>query len=268
MAIQPDTIRVVDEVPFVGGKMSAPVRVGDSVHRRAGPWTPAVQALLAHLHRAGFEAVPTPLGYDAQGREVLSFVPGDVYVGTPDPLPAWMFEDDNTLVAAARLLRRYHDALRGFVPPPDPHWRTVAPGKHEVICHNDWAPYNAVFSGHAPIAMLDWDVVGPGSRVWDVARSAYSWVPLLPAQTSLSVEERVTRFGLFCDSYTKGIDHAEVFDTLIEQLRFRADFVEAEAATDPAFAKLVERGFPVRFRTHADHWSAHRRTFAAPKPER
>src|SRR3712207_8027153 len=47
------------------------VRVGDTVRRPAGRWTPAVHALLAHLHEAGFRAAPRPLGLDERGREVL-----------------------------------------------------------------------------------------------------------------------------------------------------------------------------------------------------
>ena len=43
------------EIPLAGGNMSAGVvRVGDTVRRPAGPWTPAVHALLTHLHEAGF----------------------------------------------------------------------------------------------------------------------------------------------------------------------------------------------------------------------
>jgi hypothetical protein len=37
-----------------------------------------VQAYLAHLRDAGFTGAPLPLGVDDQGREMLSFVPGDV----------------------------------------------------------------------------------------------------------------------------------------------------------------------------------------------
>jgi hypothetical protein len=53
------------------------VRVGDTVRRPARPSTATVQAYLAHLHCAGFTGAPVPLGIDDQGREVLSFVPGD-----------------------------------------------------------------------------------------------------------------------------------------------------------------------------------------------
>jgi len=43
--------------PLAGGNMSGEVwRIGDTVRRRAGPWTPAVHALLLHLEQRGFAA--------------------------------------------------------------------------------------------------------------------------------------------------------------------------------------------------------------------
>ena len=63
-------------MPLAGGNMSSGVvRVGDTVRRPAGPWTPAVHALLTHLHAAGFPGAPRPLGIDEHGREVLTFIP-------------------------------------------------------------------------------------------------------------------------------------------------------------------------------------------------
>ncbi len=241
-----------EEVPLVGGNLSASVRIGDTVHRRAGPWTPAVHALLAHLKRVGFGAAPEPLGIDEQGRAVQSFIPGEVHPGWPDPLPQWMFEDEVTLIAAAKLLRRYHHSLEDFVPPPDARWRFVPPGEHEVICHNDWSPSNALFQGHVPIAMLDWDAAGPGSRASDVALSASYWVPLNPRVTWPSLAAKAQRFALFCDAYGEGIAKQEVFDTLTEQLPLRADFIQAEAdAGDPGFAKLAGWNVPARLRDDA-----------------
>src|SRR5579859_6406482 len=51
-------------------------------------------------------------------------------------------------------------------------WRLVAPTAHEVVCHNDRAPYSAVFRNGSPVAMLDWDMPGPGEpRVGHRGRS-------------------------------------------------------------------------------------------------
>jgi hypothetical protein len=244
----------VEEQPL-GGNQSAAVKVGDTVRRRAGPWTPAVQALLQHLHRVGFDAAPEPLGIDEQGRAVLKFITGDVHGGWPDPMPTWMYEDEITLVGGARLLRRYHDLLSSFTPPRDARWRIVAPGRHEVICHNDWAPYNALFDAHRPIAMLDWDSAGPGSRVWDVAWSAYTWVPLYPEPNAkdpvLPLPVRASRLARFCAAY-RGVESSEVLETLVGQLDFLADFIQSEADKgDPGFAKLAAWNMPARTRARA-----------------
>lgn len=239
------------EVPL-GGNLSASVRVGDTVRRRAGRWTPAVHALLEHLQRTGFGAAPRPLGFDDRGRAVLAFIPGEVHEGWPDPMPRWMYEDETTLVAAARLLRRYHDACAGFVAPPDARWRLVAPGEHEVVCHNDWAPYNAVFRARLPVAMLDWDGAGPGSRLSDVSLSAYNWVPLKPRQDGDPLPQRAARLATFCGAYG-GVDAGAALDLLIEQLPFHADSIQAEAdAGDPGYAKLVGWNVPSRLREEVE----------------
>lgn len=247
----------MDEHPL-GGNLSASVRVGDTVRRRWGTWTPAVHALLAYLKRAGFDAAPEPLGSDDNGRAVLRFIPGEVHPGWPDPMPRWVSEDEFTLVAAARLLRRYHDAVAGFVAPADARWHIVAPDKHEVICHNDWAPNNALFRGHEPVVMIDWDSAGPGSRVWDVARSAYCWVPLYPKHDGVSnnpvltLSERTSRLATFCRAYDQ-FAPAEVMAVLLDQLPFFADFIQTEAdAGDPGFAKIAGWRIPDRLREEAE----------------
>jgi hypothetical protein len=45
-----------------GGNTGGAVRIGATVRRAAGPWTPAVHALLAHLAENGFAGAPRPLG--------------------------------------------------------------------------------------------------------------------------------------------------------------------------------------------------------------
>jgi hypothetical protein len=49
-----------------GGYVDGAVRVGDTVRRQAGPWTPAVHALLTYLADQGFTSAPRPLGFDEQ----------------------------------------------------------------------------------------------------------------------------------------------------------------------------------------------------------
>jgi len=68
--------------PLAGGRLGGAVRVGNTVRRTAGPWTPAVHALLGHLQRVGFAEAPRALGVDDEGREVLTFVEGET-AGAP-----------------------------------------------------------------------------------------------------------------------------------------------------------------------------------------
>src|ERR1700761_5121071 len=110
------------------------VRVGDTVRRPAGAWTPAVQALLAHLQTKGFPA-PKPLGLDDKGREIVSYLPGRAGNW---PWPRALLETDGARDVGA-LLRQYHDAVADFRPPSPAVWRHGARelGDGEIVLHAD-----------------------------------------------------------------------------------------------------------------------------------
>lgn len=164
-----------EERPLHGGNVSAGVvRVGDTVRRPAGPWTPAVHALLAHLHDAGFTAAPRPLGIDDRGREVLTYVPGEVV--WPDRFA--LLDGDANLARVGSVIRGFHDAVAGFTPPPDARWRRLVPADGaEIIAHHDLAPWNLV-AGAGAWAFIDWDGAAPGTRLGDLAYAAHGFVPL------------------------------------------------------------------------------------------
>lgn len=75
------------------------------------------------------------------------------------------------LRAFARLLREYHDAVAGFVPPDDARWALTdrPPSNGEVICHSDFGPWNVVWADNQPSGLLDFDFAGPGDPMLDVA---------------------------------------------------------------------------------------------------
>ena len=105
------------EMRFADGNLSDVVRVGNTVRRVTGPWSPAVHALLRHLEAAGFDGAPRFLGIDERGREILSFVEGETL--RPD-IPNW---SEDLLAGVGSLLRRYHDAVAGFTAPADAAWQ-------------------------------------------------------------------------------------------------------------------------------------------------
>jgi hypothetical protein len=172
------------------------VRVGDTVRRPAGPWTPAVHALLAHLHAAGFQGAPRPLGTDERGREVLTFIPGPV--AWPDHFHR--LDGDGELRRAARLIRGFHDAVAGFTPPPGARWQVLMPADgDEIIAHHDLAPWNLVM-GERQWAFIDWDTAAPGTRLWDLAYAMHGFAPL-SADPAFQLADVSRRLRLIADAY-------------------------------------------------------------------
>jgi hypothetical protein len=183
------------EVPLEGGRITAGVvRIDDTVRRPIRGDRSDVHALLRHLEARGFDGAPRFLGIDEQGREILSYLPGEV----PPDLAHY---DDAQLAAAAVLLRRFHDATADF--------ELILRARAEVMCHNDWGGHNAVFRDGMPYGIIDFDTIAPGLRLWDLGYSAFSWLDL--GNTDYSGDEQVRRLSVFAEGYGfAGCGSAEV----------------------------------------------------------
>jgi hypothetical protein len=211
--------------------MNSVVRVGATVRRVAGPWTPSVHALLDWLraHGAG-DVAPRGHGFDERGREVLDYVPGVV---ANHPMPAWVWSEA-ALVGCARLLRSVHDASTGFLESPAgavAEWQLPAREPAEVICHNDAAPYNTVFRDGLPVALIDWDTAAPGPRIRDLAYLAYRVVPFLrdaepEAPTGTA---RVARLDALIAAYGFPYSRRDVLTAMAGRLDELADFSDRRA---------------------------------------
>lgn len=144
-------------------------RSGQEVLRPAGPWTPAVHAVMRHVAATGVPETPEVLGVDESGDyERLRWIPGDdngVGVGSDDDL--WQ---------VGQLVRRVHDSLLSFSPPPDASWRLRCDGP--TFIHGDISPWNVVWREDRIVGLLDWDQAGPGRDLEDLAYAAWAWVPL------------------------------------------------------------------------------------------
>jgi aminoglycoside phosphotransferase (APT) family kinase protein len=248
----------MQETPL-GGNLNDAVRVGDTVRRTTGPWTPAVHALLRFLEEHDFPA-PRVRGIDEQGREILEFVEGEAHSGTFEPVPDRVMVDENML-DAARLLRRYHDLAERFRPPSGARWRVVAPTVHEIITHNDWSPWNALLREGRLYMTLDWDLAGPGSRLWGVANAALSWVPLFSGHVRHSLDEKARRLRLFVDAYgLADRDRGELVSTMRLELRHMSGVItDAAARGDVGMQRLVAWGIPkTMYESEVEWLDAHR----------
>ena len=232
------------EVPLEGGNMTTVVRVGDTVRRGAGPWTPAVHALLRHVRAEGFRFGPEPLGIDAQGREILTYLPGHA---AGYPLADFVL-CERTLTAVTRALRAYHDATAAFAAPPGASWQWPDREPVQVICHNDWAPYNLLFDGEDLTGVIDFDLASPGPRVWDMAYAAYRFVPLAAPDNEdvphPGADGQARRLERFCAVYgDPAIGPREVVDAAVERLRALHAFMHREAcAGNAAQQAIIDRG--------------------------
>lgn len=195
------------EIPLHGGTANRGRvhRVGDTVRRPLRRTAPAVHALLRHLEAVGFDGAPRVLGVDEDGREVLSYIPGQAVTA---PAPPWGLTDA-ALRSVGRLLRRFHDAVAGFDARPYA-WSAAAPRPFAGggITHNDPNLDNVVFrDGHA-VALIDFDLAAPGDPVWDVAGTARLWAPLRdPADThDVRRDRELERLRILADAY--GLDDA------------------------------------------------------------
>jgi Phosphotransferase enzyme family len=243
-----------EEEPLTGGNVtSGIVRVGDTVRRPAGPWTPAAHSLLAYLRSAGFRGAPEPLGLDEQGREVLRYIPGTVAWGDGFEL----LRPGAGLVRAARLIRDFHDAVTGFVPPAGARWQVNIPADtDEIIAHHDLAPWNLVIGDQW--AFIDWDMAAPGSRLWDLAWAVLGFVPL-SANPQYQSPDADARLRVFVDAY--GLDDEAQRRRLVMLLGPRArsmyQFLADQAARniDP-WAALWRQGHGDAWRDDADYIGA------------
>jgi len=190
------------EVPLSGGFTNAGLvmKLGDTVRRPWRPTSEATRALLEHLERVGFDGAPRFLGTDGRGREMLTYIPGSAVL---PPYPDWALTDE-ALVSVAELMRRYHEAAASFDPAGHDWPRPLPPAyRGSLVTHNDPNLDNVIFSEGRAVALIDFDLAGPGTAVWDVACAARLWAPLRhPRDVPETLLGRtLDRLRLFADAY-------------------------------------------------------------------
>lgn len=210
-----------------GGNMDPVLRVGNTVRRTTGPWTPAVHRLLRRLEAAGFSEAPRPLGVDEEHREILTFIPGQVMTGL-HPAELW---SPGLLKDAAAMLRRLHEATVPLDSDKGP-WRSAAHQPVEVICHNDFAPYNLILRDGQVSGIIDFDMASPGPRLWDLAYLAYRLAPFAEDAAGLEPNrdgDPETRLKLLIEAYGVNYSPSEVLEVAAVRLDELAEFTDQRA---------------------------------------
>jgi hypothetical protein len=231
------------EIPLAGGDVTeGVVRVGGTVRRPVGPHSPLVHALLVHLESIGFEGAPRFLGIDRAGREVLSYVDGEV---AGRPRPPWI-ADEARLASVGRLVRAYDDAAASFIPPPaalagaQPAERSGVPAAPvyppELIGHVDITPENVVFRDGRAHALIDFDLAKPATRADEMFNTMMWWAPLAdprdvdPLLQSVDVPRRAR---ILADAYgLSDADRERVIEVAVVRSRRSWHLMKHRAETE------------------------------------
>lgn len=162
-----------------GGFRSAARRHGDTVHR--GATSPYAVELLGFLTAHDWPHSPALISSTSQA-SVLAYLDGTAAI-TPEQRAA--ASEDAALASPARIVRELHDLTAGT--------RLATGG--EVACHNDLDPRNTIYRRDddllVPVALIDWDLAGPGRRVHDLAHLCWTYTGINPTADPDLVRHRI-----------------------------------------------------------------------------
>ncbi|MFD6531204.1 phosphotransferase [Streptomyces sp. NPDC060184] len=222
-------------------------RRGALVDRPAPRNARALHAYLLALREHGFDGAPAPVGLTGDGREQLSFVPGDVPL---PPFARWAMTG-GALASVGSLLRRLHEAGAGVEVDTRAEWPgdLADPEGGTTLCHNDVCPENVVFRDGRAAALIDFDLAAPGRPLWDVAMAARYWVPLVDPSSAAALYpsglEVPARLRILADGYgLSPQDRAELPGVVEQATEVCRSFVARRVADgDPLYLRaLAERG--------------------------
>lgn len=228
---------------FLPGGSGGVWKVGRTVRRPTGPWTASVHEYLHWLEGEGLGGIPHVSGIDEDGREIVSYIEGR---GVPVDDEIVL---DEVLEQAVTWLREFHDIAEDFQPGPR-LWRQTGeepvdlePG--QVICHNDPGAYNWIIQSGRFVAMIDWDLAGPGDPVDDLAFLCWTGIPLY---REIPDEDAVRRLDLVVDAYG-GPGPRTLLAAVVARMKTATERIAAGIEReDPGMVHLAGRGEPQRTR--------------------
>ena len=243
-----------EKIALKKGNVSEVFSDGKVVYRDLMPQSKSIHRLLLHLEDKGIPFTPRFLGISENNMEKLSFVEGETI--DDYPIQNEINKKITTVRLAAEMLRKFHDGTVDFIQNPDDIWFLEYKGElqKEVICHNDFAPYNVTFQDLKPVGLIDFDTACPAPRIWDVAYAAYRFVPLSEEVFDIDTRqyrsyskstdslERKRLLHEYLDSYGMG-NANEVLQILILRLQDLVKLFDDECQKgNKAFIKMKESG--------------------------
>jgi 8-oxo-dGTP diphosphatase len=238
---------LLDGEPLDGGNLGEVVRIGHTVRRATGPWTPAVHALLDHLETQGMPAVPRVVGTDARAREVLTFQPGRVVDVDQEML------SDGQLASLVTWVRMLHHRTAGFGHPGP--WRFPTTDAAEVVAHNDVAPYNVAFDGDRVAGVFDWDLAAPSTPLMELGHLCWTCIPLF---RPIDPAAAARRLALVAETYG-GPSAVELLDAAETRVRRSIEVIQGWVETGaPGVDRMIAADEPGRTLEALARWADRR----------
>jgi hypothetical protein len=193
-----------------------------------------VHALLGYLAER-LPHVPSVLGHDELGREILSYLPGRVVDINTEQLSLGQID------AVVRWTRSFHAAVAGFS--HQGPWRYFPVAHATLIGHNDIAPYNVCFDGDELVGVFDWDMAGPSTPLLELAFIAWNCVPLW---RDIGARNAAERLRAIAAAYG-GPDASTILLAVPARIQTMLDWIPAAAAAgDDGMVNLMKAGEPGR----------------------
>jgi Phosphotransferase enzyme family len=243
------------------------IRQGNSVLRPSNANSESIHAFLSALRAAGFNGASLPIEIQADGRERLAFLEGDVPI---PPYPLWA-QSREALASIAFLLSEFHTAS-DLVSSHLSTWSNelADPSGGSIVCHNDVCMENVVFRDGAAVGLLDFDFAAPGRPLYDLAQFARMCVPIdddiSAARLGWQITDHPARLRVVTEVY--GLDkraRREFLECLDRSMNRGQDFVRRRVeAGDPNFIRMVENmGGIERYERRRSWWECRRADFVA-----
>ncbi|MYH72792.1 MAG: phosphotransferase [Acidimicrobiia bacterium] len=232
------------EEEMIAGKVTAFVRVGDEVLRPATANSESMRQLLAHLEECGFEGAPQVVGSEPDGAVRLTWIEGWV----PDEAEAWKL-DAEALESVGKLLRQYHDTVRGLAPTAGFEEGPQAVAEGDIVCHGDIAPRNTVFRDGRAVAFIDWDGIWIAPALWDLGHALWQFAPICGdddawLQQWPSPPDRSRRIAALVRGYRLAPSEAQQLPEMVCEViaGCHRSVARKAAAGIPAFARMEREG--------------------------
>ncbi|MBM7774999.1 hypothetical protein JOD54_005203 [Actinokineospora baliensis] len=192
--------------PLTGGNNAHEVvRIGDAVHR--APRSDYAAEVLRHLESVGYEYAPRHLGVDDQGRDVLSYIPGETTDHPSQRAPG-------AYARAGMMLRQLHEVTANHPLARD----------HPCVLHGDPGPFNTIVRDGLPIAFIDWTGCAPGAPLDDLGYLAWTWC--VQAVGNVPIADQAAHLRELRDGYGEVAPD----DLLAAMLASQSHIVDAETA--------------------------------------